>query len=174
MAKKKTKTKKGGFNLNLRALVLIVVGLAIFGLAFVPATKMVFETLLKGQQVVSTNFYSLIGEAFKEGASAEYLIMGISSLLTLICAGLCVVLGVLWMFNILNNQASLIALILYSVMFVSLITYLICFFVWKGNMNTLEIGGFTITKDTPISTFVYFLLGVNVAGAVGHLLLRNK
>lgn len=174
MAKKKTKAKKQAFNLNLRALILIVVGAAIFGLAFIPATKIVYTGLLGGETVYATNFYNLIGEAFAEGATTEYLIMGIATLLTFICAGLSVVLGVVWMFNLLNGKESIIALVLYGLMLVALITFMICFFVWKADATTHEIiEGITFTTDTPISTFVYFLLGVNVVGLVGHLFVKK-
>ena len=178
MAKGKTKTKTKAkakkSAINLRAIVLIVIGLATFGLGFIPATRIVQTNLLGKETVHITNFYNLIGNAFSDGATTEYLIMGIATLIAFISAGLMVVLGVMWMFNLLSGKEAIIALVLYGLMLIAIITYIICFYVWKADITTHEIiPGYTITTETPISTFVYFLLGLDVLGLVGHLFLHK-
>ena len=174
MAKKNTKSKKksGGFSLNLSAIVAIVVGLATFGLAFLPATKIVTTNLLGKEVVQVVNFYNLIGKAFTaDEVMASYLIMAIGTLIALICAGLLVVAGAIWLFNLLNGIEKWVVLGVYALMFVAVLTVMICFFVWRADVLTTETMFGTYTLDTPISTFVYFLLGIDVVGIAAHLLL---
>ena len=102
---------------------------------------------------------------------ASYLIMAIATLIALICAGLLVVAGAIWLFNLLKGKESLVVLGIYGLMFVAVLTIMICFFVWRADILTTETIFGTLTADTPVSTFVYFLLGVDVVGIVSHLLL---
>lgn len=173
MAKKKTnKAKAGTFKLNLSAIVAIIVGLATYGLAFLPATKIVYLAGTKLENVQSLNFYNLIKDAFAaEEVIASYLIMAIATLIALICAGLLVVAGAVWLFNLLKGKESFIVLGIYALMFIAVLTVMICFFVWRADILTTETILGTLTKDTPVSTFVYFLLGIDVVGIAAHLLL---
>lgn len=172
MAKKKTKTK--GFNFGLKPLILLLVGLGSFGLAFVPAIKTVYDIPVLGTTTNALNFYNLIGEAFKDGVTTEYLIMGIASLVMLIAAGIAVVVSVLWLFGLLNKQSNIIALATYLLMTVALVTYIICFFIFKANATTLNFGDVVVQlKGATISTFVYFLLGLNFLGLAGQILVKK-
>ena len=171
MAKKKSKSAK----LNIKAIIAIVVGLAIFGLAFIPATKVVVDLGVLGKSESVYNFYTLIGKAFAEDAATELVLMGVFDLITLIFAGLTVVLGVLMLLGVLNKKSDMLAVIALLVIAAALIGYIICFFIWKGSVTTLDFGSLgtiTLGDSAKISTFVYFLLGVDLVGLAGYFLVK--
>ena len=170
MAKKKRKSAK----LNIKAIIAIVVGLAIFGLAFIPATKVVADYKITTSTSVY-NFYTLIGKAFAEDAATELVLMGVFDLIALVFAGLTVVLGILMLLGVLNKKSDMLAVITLLVIAAALIGYIICFFIWKGNVTTLDFGSLgtiTLGDSAKISTFVYFLLGVDLVGLVGYFLVK--
>lgn len=169
MAKKKSKSTK----LNIKAIVAIVVGLAIFGLAFIPAVKSVTD-LGFTEKVQVYNFYNLIGQAFSDGAATELVLMGVFDLIALIFAGLSVVAGVLMLLDVLGKKIDMIAVLTFLIVAVALIGYIICFFIWKGNATTFNFGSISVAmENVKISTLVYILLGVDLAGLAGCLLIKK-
>lgn len=169
MAKKKSKLA----GLNLKAIVAIVAGLAIFGLAFIPAAKLVTDLAIT-ETVEVYNFYTLIGYAFSENAATELVFMGIFDLIALIFAGLTVVVGVLLLLDVLGKKFDKLTLLTLLIVAVALIGYIICFFVWKANISVIELGPITVNADNlKVSTLVYILLGVDLAGLAGCLLLKK-
>lgn len=169
MAKKSSKK----FALNWQALILILVGVLVFALSFIPAIRSSY-TIVK-ENVTKINFYQVISKGFAENAQAEMVIMAICSLLNLITAGVAIVVGVLSMFGILSKQTNLIGLIVYLVMIISMITFIICFYVLQSKDGAMAdvltiIGSYVNLK---VSTFAYFLLGTSLAGLAAHILVKK-
>ncbi len=169
MAKKSSKK----FALNWQALVLILVGALVFALSFIPAIKSSYT--LVNEHVSKINFYQVISEGFAENASSELVIMAICSLLNLISAGVAIVVGTLALFGILSKQLNMIAWIIYLVMIISMITFIICFYVFKDQDGAVAdlisiVGSYVNLK---VSTFAYFLLGTSLAGLAAHILVKK-
>lgn len=158
------KKKKLKFKFNWQGLALIIVGAAMFALAFIPAIKSSYSFGPLNGELTNQNFYQIISSGFSENASTEMIIMAVASLINLIVAGFAIVFGILSMFGILGKKVNLIANVLYLKMIVATIAITICFFIFKNNLGN-------IPSQLKVVTYTYFLLGLALSGLAANVLI---